>query len=76
MGLPSRAALSEHYAARSGLDLSVISWYEAFALWKSATVVQQLHHRWTVGDSADPRMETVADALPRLVENAMQLLER
>ena len=76
MGLPSRAALSEHYAARSGLDLSVIGWYEAFALWKSATVVQQLHHRWKVGDSADPRMETVADALPRLVENAMQLLER
>ena len=75
MGLPSRAAVAEHYASRSGLDLSDVGWYEAFALWKSGTVIQQLHHRWKVGDSADPRMENVADGLPRLVRNAMQLLD-
>ena len=74
MGLPPRAAIIERYATRSRLDLGNIGWYEAFALWKSGTVVQQLHHRWKVGDSADPRMETVADSLPRLIRNAMQLL--
>ena len=75
MGLPSRAVVVERYAGASGLDLGSIGWYEAFALWKSATVVQQLHHRWLVGDSADPRMETVADGLPRLLHNATRLLD-
>ena len=74
MGLPSRAEIVARYAQRSGLDLSVIGWYEAFALWKTATVIQQLHHRWKVGDSSDPRMETVADPVPRLIDNAARSL--
>lgn len=68
MGLPSRAELVERYAATSGLDLTRIAWYEAFALWKTATVVQQLHHRWKTGASTDPRMETIADRIPRLLD--------
>ena len=74
MGLPSRAEIVARYAQRSGLDLSAIGWYEAFALWKTATVIQQLHHRWKVGDSSDPRMETVAEPVPRLIHNAMKAL--
>ena len=75
MGLPGRAELVDRYAAASGLDLSGIGWYEAFALWKTATVIQQLHHRWVVGDSTDPRMEVVADRLPQLLDNAETILE-
>lgn len=74
MGLPSRADLAEHYAARSGIDVSGIAWYEAFAQWKTATVVQQLHHRWVVGDSTDERMATVADRIPALLITAEELL--
>lgn len=74
MGLPSRAEIVARYGQRSGLDLSDIGWYEAFALWKTATVIQQLHHRWKVGDSSDPRMETVAEPLPRLIHNAARSL--
>ncbi len=76
MGLPSRAELIARYAACGGLDLSAIAWYEAFALWKTATVVQQLHHRWKMGDSSDPRMASVADRLPKLIDNAARLLGR
>jgi aminoglycoside phosphotransferase (APT) family kinase protein len=74
MGLAPRAELASRYAQCSGLDLSRIAWYHAFALWKAATVVQQLHHRWVVGDSTDPRMQTIADGVPRLVEGAGTLL--
>jgi len=76
MGLPSRAELVAHYGQRTGLDVSAIGWYEAFAQWKTATVIQQLHHRWLVGESTDPRMETVADRLPRLIDGAGALLDR
>lgn len=74
MGLPTRRAVAASYAAYSGLDLAAIGWYEAFALWKTATVVQQLHHRWQVGDSKDPRMAAVADRLPNLIDNARDAL--
>jgi aminoglycoside phosphotransferase (APT) family kinase protein len=74
MGLPTRAEVAARYGERTGLDVSGVAWFEAFAQWKTATVVQQLHHRWKVGDSTDPRMATVADTLPLLVRTAQQLL--
>jgi aminoglycoside phosphotransferase (APT) family kinase protein len=75
MGLPSRAEVRKIYAERTGLDESQIGWYEAFALWKTATVVAQLHHRWLTGASKDPRMETIAARVPRLAETAGRLLD-
>ncbi len=74
MGLPSRAELCHRYQAASALDLSAVGWYEAFATWKTITVVQQLHHRWKVGDSTDPRMEYIADRIPALLTTARDLL--
>ena len=75
MGLPSRAEMAERYGDRTGLDVSMVGWYEAFAQWKTGVVVQQLHHRWKVGDSTDERMETIADRLPLLIHTAEVLLD-
>jgi aminoglycoside phosphotransferase (APT) family kinase protein len=75
MGLPARAEVKKVYAERTGLDLSRAGWYEAFAQWKTATVVEQLHYRWVVGDSKDPRMETIAVRVPELAETASRLLD-
>tara|TARA_B100000614_G_scaffold87954_1_gene79455 strand:- start:495 stop:1217 length:723 start_codon:yes stop_codon:yes gene_type:complete len=74
MGLPSRSQLTEYYAEQSLLDLANIHWYEAFAQWKTATVLQQLHYRWKVGDSTDERMSTIADGIPRFIQKAEELL--
>lgn len=74
MGLPARAEVADRYGERTGLDVRQVRWYEAFAQWKTATVVRQLHYRWVVGDSTDPRMETIADTLPSLVRVADELL--
>ena len=64
----------DYYEANSNLDLSGIGWYEAFAQWKTATVLQQLHYRWKVGDSTDERMAVIADALPNFIGKAENLL--
>jgi len=48
---------------------------EAFAQWKTAVVVQQLHNRWLDGASADPRHEQIADSVPALAATAIQLLD-
>ena len=76
MGLPARGEIIDRYAERTGLDVSSAEWYEAFAKWKTAVVIQQLHRRWERGESTDPRMETIADRLPQLAETASNLLDR
>ena len=69
------AEITARYAERTGLDVSSAGWYEAFAQWKTAVVVQQLHRRWVRGESTDPRMATIADRLPVLAATASQLLD-
>ncbi len=75
MGLPTRAEVTARYAERTGLDVSSAGWYEAFAQWKTAVVIQQLHLRWVRGESTDPRMATIADRLPVLAASAAALLD-
>jgi aminoglycoside phosphotransferase (APT) family kinase protein len=75
VGLPARAEISARYAARAGADIVVARWWEAFALWKTAVVVQQLHRRWVRGESTDPRMAMIADRLPALAEAARSVLD-
>lgn len=74
MGLPTRAEITARYGEATGLDVSLASWYDAFAQWKTAVVVQQLHHRWKMGDSSNERMATIAESIPLLVTTADRLL--
>jgi aminoglycoside phosphotransferase (APT) family kinase protein len=74
-GLPPRAEIAARYAARTGADLATARWWEAFALWKTVVVVQQLHRRWVRGESRDPRMAHVADRIPSLITAARAVLD-
>ena len=75
MGLPPRAEIVARYAHSAGADVSAAWWWEAFALWKTVVVVQQLHRRWVRGESQDPRMASIADRLPALVAAAEAVLD-
>ncbi len=75
MGLPSRAELIERYGSRTGLDVSQAPWYDAFAQWKTGVVIQQLHHRWKMGNSSNERHETINERLPSLINSAQDLLD-
>jgi len=76
MGLPARAELVGRYTARTGADPAAVCWWEAFALWKTVVVVQQLHRRWVRGESTDPRMARIADRIPSLLAAARLVLDR
>lgn len=73
--LPSRAEITERYATRTGFDVSDITWYLAFARWKTATVFQQLANRSLRGDSKDARNARLGDVVPRLAQSARELLD-
>ncbi len=76
MALPARAEITARYAARTGADVATVHWWEAFALWKTAVVVQQLHRRWVRGESTDPRMAHIAERMPALIDAACAMLQR
>jgi aminoglycoside phosphotransferase (APT) family kinase protein len=76
MGLPPRAEVLARYAARSGVDVTAVAWYEAFATWKTCVVLEQLYQRWVRGESTDPRMAERGEPVARLAARAARLLGR
>jgi aminoglycoside phosphotransferase (APT) family kinase protein len=63
----------ERYANRSKRDLSNIRYYEVFAVFKIAVVVQQIYYRWTRGQTADPRFATLDARVAHLARQAAEL---
>lgn len=74
MGLAPRADLIARYGQVVGKDVSNVSWYEAFACWKTCVVLQQLYQRWVRGESTDERMATKGDNIEMLARRALRLL--
>jgi aminoglycoside phosphotransferase (APT) family kinase protein len=66
--------LVERYAARSGRDLTRLTFYETFALFKIAVVVQQIYYRFVKGQTSDPRFERLGDRVTYLARRAASFL--
>lgn len=49
-GFPSRSDVVEAYASQTGLDVSGLAWYEAFALFKGAVFCEAIYRRWCAGE--------------------------
>ncbi|MCH7476576.1 MAG: phosphotransferase family protein [SAR324 cluster bacterium] len=75
-GFFSRAQLTERYARRSGRDMSDIRWYEVFALFKTAVVIQQIFVRWHRGQTKDERFRDYGARVKGLIEAARTALNR
>ena len=76
LGLPTRAEAIERYAAVTGFDVDDVRWYEAFACWKTAVVLQQLHVRYLRGESTDERMAARGEPVGQQARRAATLLDR
>ncbi len=75
-GFPTRAEVLARYAARTGRDVSRIAFYETFALYKVAVVVQQIYVRYHRGQTQDARFATFEDRVVGLAEAALEVAER
>ena len=71
-GFPRRAELTERYAARTGFDVSGVSFYETFALFKTAVVLEQIYVRWVRGQTRDDRFKGLGDLVPLLAAGAVR----
>jgi aminoglycoside phosphotransferase (APT) family kinase protein len=74
-GFPTRAALAEAYATRSGRDLARLDYYVAFAYWKLAVVLEGVVARHASGayGEGDDSWRRFAEVVERLGERALEL---
>ena len=73
---PGRDEIAGRYAEQTGVRLEQIHWYEAFALWKTAVVVQQIYLRYVQGQTRDPRFADRGARVPVLAELAREVLDQ
>ena len=72
----SRAEMIERYARRTGFDLSPIAFYETYALFKVAVVLQQIYFRYQRGQTQDARFADFGRRVEGLAEAAVELASR
>ncbi len=64
----------DYYGRRSGRDVSNISYYEIFALFKLAVVLQQIYVRFHRGQTRDERFRHFDQRVRNLIEQAVALI--
>jgi aminoglycoside phosphotransferase (APT) family kinase protein len=68
------AELIDRYAARSGRDVSGLRFFEVFALFKIAVVIQQIYYRFVKGQTDDPRFANFGDRVLFLARRAASMV--
>jgi aminoglycoside phosphotransferase (APT) family kinase protein len=72
----TRAEMIERYENRTGRDLARIAFYETFARFKVAVVVQQIYFRYVQGQTHDQRFRHFDQFVRALTCEALELAER
>ncbi|MGA4847907.1 phosphotransferase family protein [Streptomyces sp. G5(2025)] len=74
-GHPDPAELIERYAARSGRDVSAVSWYTAFAWFKLAVILEGIHYRYTLGQTVGAGFDRIGELVPVFIEHGHRTLQ-
>jgi aminoglycoside phosphotransferase (APT) family kinase protein len=69
----TRGEILERYNSRTGRDLSGVGFYEVFAVFKLAVVLQQIFYRYRRGQTDDPRFAALGERVGRLARVAAGL---
>ena len=75
-GWMTRDELAARYAEKTGRDVSGIAFYEVFALFKVAVVLQQIYYRFVKGQTHDERFKDFDRRVAGLARAAWELAEQ
>jgi aminoglycoside phosphotransferase (APT) family kinase protein len=75
-GWLTRKEIVERYEAGTGRDLSRIVFYETFARFKVAVVIQQIYFRYVKGQTHDERFHNFDQLVRELIQEALVLAQR
>ncbi|MBT8211545.1 MAG: phosphotransferase family protein, partial [Acidimicrobiia bacterium] len=70
----SKGDVVARYAERSGFDVTDIAFYEALALWRIATIIEQIYARYAAGQTTDERFAGFEPIAPLLATAALAKL--
>jgi aminoglycoside phosphotransferase (APT) family kinase protein len=74
-GHPGLDEIAEHYAKRSGRDVSDLHWYVGFATFKLAVIMEGVHYRYVHGQTVGEGFETLGAMVAPLVAQGHQAME-
>jgi aminoglycoside phosphotransferase (APT) family kinase protein len=74
--LPDRAQLVDRYATRSGRDTAALGWYDVFARWKLAVVLEGSYTKFRRGLSDKPIHEFFGSQVDVLLDRATKIIDR
>ena len=72
-GYFTKEEIVERYALRSGRDVSNVRYYEIFAVFKIAVVIQQIYYRYIKGQTSDARFASFGARVEFLARHAAGL---
>jgi aminoglycoside phosphotransferase (APT) family kinase protein len=72
----TRAEILDRYSVRTRFDLTNIAFYEVFAIFKLAVVLQQIFYRYHRGQTDDPRFAALDQRVTKLARVATSLAEK
>ncbi len=75
-GWMTRQEIIERYEMKTGRDLSRIIFYETFARFKVAVVIQQIYFRYARGQTHDERFRNLDRLVAELISEALTLAQR
>ena len=75
-GWLTREEIIDQYETATGRDLSGIVFYETFARFKVAVVIQQIYFRYVRGQTQDARFRNLDAMVKELAEDALELAQR
>jgi aminoglycoside phosphotransferase (APT) family kinase protein len=75
-GWLTRQELIARYQEKTGRDLSNITFYEVFAIFKTAVVLQQIYFRYVRGQTQDPRFKDFGRWVAGLAEVTATLIDK
>lgn len=75
-GYLTRDALVDRYGWKTGFDTTLLPFYETFAIFKIAVVLQQILKRFRQGQTRDSRFATFGDSIVALARRAEALASR
>ena len=74
-GWMTREEIIERYETKTGRDLSRIAFYETFARFKVAVVIQQIYFRYVRGQTHDERFRNFDELVRALTAEALELAQ-
>ena len=72
-GCPTRDEMIQVYQRRSGRKVDNLHWYECFAMWKLAIIIEGGYKRYLAGTTQNDFFEHAREGVPRLAARALAL---